>query len=420
MLMDDMKAQIEDATRRRDEKAAERAKKLQAKADAEGTLQDTIATRDDDQKYLADVTAQCEKKASEFAQRQQLRTDEIAALEKAIEILSSDEVSGAADKHLPGLIQIIKKPAKQTSLAQLRSDGGNSHLKSRVAAFLSIKSKELNSRILSVLATHVDADPFKKVIKMIKDLITKLQEEAAAEASHKEWCDNELSSNEQTRKEKTEQVEMLHAEIDDLSASIAKLTIDITDLTQAIADLDAAVKEATSIREAEKAKNTETIADAKDALDAVGKAVAVLKDFYAKAGDSTAVNSAGAGGVLGMLEVIESDFARLESETSAAEEAGQKEYDEFMSDSETDKTQKTRDIERNTKKKQDKSQALEEKKKDLDGTSNELSKAIDYYSKLKPDCIDAGVSYEERVARRKEEIESLQEALRILNGEDIA
>ena len=30
--------------------------------------------------------------------------------------------------------------------------------------------------------------------------------------------------------------------------------------------------------------------------------------------------------------------------------------------------------------------------------------------------MDAGVSYDDRVARRKEEIESLQEALRILNG----
>jgi chromosome segregation ATPase len=279
----------------------------------------------------------------------------------------------------------------------------------------------------------VGNDPFKKVRKMIKDLITRLQEEAAEEAQHKDWCDTELATNEQTRKEKTEQVEMLHAEIDELEASIAKLTEEITDLIHAIQDLDAAVKKATEIRQAEKAKNTETIADAKEAQDAVAKATAILKEFYAKAGEATALmqqpevfdspykgNQAGAGGVLGMLEVIASDFTRLEAETSAAEEAAQKEYDEFMADAETDKTQKTRDIERNTKKKQDHSQSLEEKKKDIDGTSKELTAAIEYYHKLKPDCIDSGVSYEERVARRKEEIESLQEALRILNGEDIA
>merc|ERR1719160_141998 len=186
------------------------------------------------------------------------------------------------------------------------------------------------------------ADPFKKVRKMIRDLITKLEEEAAAEAEHKGWCDTELSTNEQTRKEKTEQVEMLYAEIDDLEASIAKLTIETTDLIHAIGDLDKAVKEATEIRAAEKKKNTDTVADAKDALDAVAKAMKVLKDFYAKAGDSTAVNSEGSTGVIGMLEVIQSDFARLEAETTAAEEAAQKEYDQFMADAETDKTQKER------------------------------------------------------------------------------
>jgi len=418
MLIQDMEAQIADSTSRRDEKAAEKAKKLQAKAEAEGTVADTTATRDDDMKYLADVTAQCEAKATDFAERQQLRTDEIAALEKAIEILSSDSVSGAAAKHLPSALLQAMADQVPTSLAQLRSDGRNP-IQASVASYLLSKSKEINSRVLAVLAVRVNADPFKKVRKMIRDLITKLEEEAAAEAEQKGWCDNELSTNEQTRKEKTEQVEMLYAEIDDLTASIAKLTIEITDLIHAIQDIDKAVKEATQIRSETKAKNTETVADAKEALEAVAQAMKVLKDFYAKAGDSSAVNSEGSTGVIGMLEVIQSDFSRLEAETSAAEEEAQKEYDNFMADAETDKTQKTRDIESNTKKKQDQSQALEEKKKDLEGTSKELQAAIDYYDKLKPDCIDSGVSYEERVARRKEEIESLQEALRILNGESV-
>merc|ERR1712118_293873 len=114
------------------------------------------------------------------------------------------------------------------------------------------------------------------------------------------------------------------------------------------------------------------------------------------------------GGVIGMLEVIESDFARLEAETTAAEATAQKEYDEFMTDSQVDKAQKTKDIEHKTAKKQDQEQALTEKRADLEGTQKELDAALAYFDKLKPTCVNTGESYEARVARRKEEIESLQ------------
>merc|ERR1719281_1350828 len=224
-----------------------------------------------------------------------------------------------------------------------------------VAKYLQDQASTLDSRVLSALAERVTADPFKKVRKMIQDLITKLMEEAAEEADHKAWCDTELAANEQTRKEKTDQVEMLHAEIDELTAEITKLAQEITELTEAIAAIDAAVKKATALREEEKAKNAETIKDSKEAQDAVQKALEILKDFYAKAAEATALvqapeifdspykgNQAGAGGVIGMLEVILSDFERLQAETEAAEEQSQKEYDEFMADSEADKAAKTK------------------------------------------------------------------------------
>merc|ERR1719198_1380960 len=105
---------------------------------------------------------------------------------------------------------------------------------------------------------------------MIKDLIVKLMEEANEEAEHKGWCDTELSS-----KEKTEAVETLHAEIDELTASIAKHSEEITDLSKAVAELDAAVAKATTIRDTEKAKNTATIKDAQDAQTAVAQALSV-------------------------------------------------------------------------------------------------------------------------------------------------
>merc|ERR1719327_1479736 len=196
MLMQDLNAQIAQATQDRDEKAETKANKLQAKADAEGDLKDTTTTRDADAKYLADLTATCEQKASDFESRQQLRADEIVAIEKAIEIISSGAVSGNADKHLPAMLQ------KNAAFAQLRASG-MSPAQQKTVFYLQEQAKQLNSRVLSALAVRVQDDPFSKVKKMIKDLIVRLMEEANEEAEHKGWCDTELSTNEQTRKEKT-------------------------------------------------------------------------------------------------------------------------------------------------------------------------------------------------------------------------
>jgi len=431
MLMQDMKAQIEEATQDRTQKSAVKAKKLQAKADAEGDLQDTETTLAADEKYLSELVATCQQKATDFESRQQLRAEELEAIAKAIEIISSEALQGAAEKHLPKLLQ-----KKTSSFSQLRSNGQGS-AQERVAMYLHEQGQHLNSRVLSALAVHVSDDPFAKVKKMIKDLLVRLMEEANEEAEHKGWCDTELATNEQTRKEKTNAVESLHAQKDELEASIAKLTDDIQKLTEGVAALDKAMSEATEIRTKEKEENTITIKDAKDAQTATAQALTVLKEFYEKAGDATAFvqqqpeapeifdspykgMQAENGGVIGMLEVIESDFARLEAETAAAEATAQKEYDEFMTDSKVDKAQKQKDIEHKEAKKQDEKQALTTTISDLEGTQKELDAALAYFDKLKPSCVDSGVSYEDRVTRRKEEIQSLQEALRILNGEDIA
>jgi len=435
ILQQDLKAQLEAATTARTEKTQAKAKALEDSANAKGDLQDTTATRDEDAKYLADLTAECEAKSSAFADRQQLRAEEIEAVEKAIEILSSGAVSGASEKHLPQFVQI-----KSTSFAQLRSLTQNPN-QLKVAAYLKTQASRINSRILSALAVQVQADPFKKVRKMVKDLIVKLMEEANAEAEQKGLCDQELSTNEQTRKEKTEAIESLHAEIDGLEAAIAKLTRQITKLTKAVEELDAAVAKATEVRQTEKTKNTATIKDAQDAQVAVTQALTVLKDFYDKAGEATSFvqqpleservkkeifdepyKGMGGenGGVVGMIEVIASDFKRLESETSSAEDEAAKQYEEFMNDSQVDKAAKTKDIAHKEGKKQNSEQMLQVAKGDLDGTQKELDAALQYYDKLKPSCVDAGESYEDRVARRKEEIESLKEALSILNGEDVA
>merc|ERR1719327_2630043 len=163
------------------------------------------------------------------------------------------------------------------------------------------------------------------------------------------------------------------------------------------------------------------IADAKAAQTAVAQALTVLKEFYAKAAEATALlqqepppmpeepykgMGGEAGGVVGMLE--------------ANEIGAEAEYEEFMHDSEMDKTAKNKDVEHKTTKKQDDEEALTTAKDDLESAKKELMAAMKYFDKLKPSCVDSGVSYEERVKQRKEEIESLQEALKILSGDAMA
>lgn len=436
MLMQDLQTQLEQGEKSREEKSQKKAKALEAKAETISNLQDTAKTWRADKKYLKDLTATCAQKASDFDSRQQLRSEEIEAIEKAIEIISGDGVAGSADKHLPTLLQVHSS----SSLGQLRASS-QMRMRTRLIEYLQGKSKQMNSRVLSALATHVADDPFTKVKKLIKDLIIRLMQEANEEAEHKGWCDEELSANEHTRKEKTEAVEILTADIDELEASSAKLAEELTELSKAVSELDEAVAKATNIRQEEKAKNFATIKDAMDAQVAVAQAVTVLKEFYAKSGEATAFVQQGAkakqappeifdseykgmlpekGGVVGMLEVIESDFARLESDTKAAEASAQKEYNSFVSDSKEDKAQKEAMIEHKTAKAQDQAQTLQQKRGDMEGTQKELDAALSYFEKLKPSCVDAGNSYEDRVSRRKEELESLQEAMKILNGEDIA
>lgn len=422
MVVLELKQQIEQASQDRDDQESMRAKKLEEKAEAEDDYKETSAARKADKKFVDDLTASCEQKLSDFKARQELRAGEILAIKKAIQIISSPEVAGHAKKHLPSLLE-----TRGTVLAQVRVDVRNP-MQEEVSKFLQDKATQLGSNVLSALAVRVAGDSFAKVKRLIQELIVKLKEAAAEEASHKEWCDEQLSTNAKTRKKKTDQVEVLNADIDSLEASIAKLADDLAELNAAVAELDAAMKKSTAIRAVEKKKNAATVKDAKISQKAVSKAIAILKEFYGKA--ATRMKASGApykgmqgkkDGVIGMMEVVLSDFARLESETSASDAAAQAEYEKFLADSKADKTAKAKDIDSKTAKKQEAKRTLVSKKGDLEDTQSALNAALAFFEKLKPDClIDIRASYDERVEQRNQEIQSLREALQILNGEAIA
>jgi hypothetical protein len=427
VLIQDLHNQIEKATTARNSKTEEKAAKEQAAADAKSDFEETTNTRDADAKYLADVTSQWEIKHAEYETRQKLRAEEITVIEQALDIIGKT-VAPNAGKYLPSLAQ-----AKAGVALLQTSSGKNRDVQHRLALFLRDRATKLGSKVLSALATKAEADPFAKVTKLIQDLIFRLTEEANQEAEHKGWCDKELASNEVVKKQKTDEVDTLTSEIDELAAQINTLAQQIADLEKAVADLDVAVATATEIRQKEKAENETTIKDSSEAQQAIAQALVILKEFYAKAGapalvqqtpdsdapatwDAAYTGQLGSKSVVDFLEVIQSDFARLQTETTADEEAAAKAFDKFTQESALNKLSMSKDVEFKTEKKNETTNKKEQKTQDREGAQKELDAALAYYEKLKPACIDSGVTYEDRVARRDQEVESLKQALEILQG----
>jgi len=427
-LTDDIKADKKAV----DTKTAAKAGRLEDAAQAKGDKTVTEKTKAEDEKTLSDTNAECEARSQEFESNQVVRKDEIDAISKAIEIISSDKVKGTGEERLPAAL--LQKPKSKTVLAQLRSSTNVSpERRQKAVEYLQSKAAQLGSRYLSVVAAHTEADPFAKVKKMIKDLITKLMEEANSEADHHGYCQAELATNKQTRDIKSSEVEELSSQADQLTSTSEQLSTEITDLADALSEIKGKQSEATKMRSAEKASNAKAVAEAKEASSAVEQAIKVLKDFYESQDGAALMQSevsedmkepykgmqAGSGGIIGMLEVILSDFARLDTETSEAEAQAQRAYDKFMDESAEDASVKETEKKHKENNRDRTDEKLRGTKKELEMTQEELDSAMDYYDKLKTQCVDTGLSYEERKKMREEELVSLQEALKILSGEDI-
>merc|ERR1719324_1062410 len=400
-----------------EEKSVLKAKRSKESAQAKSDLASTKKELAEDEKTLADMTATFAAKSDQFKANQEVRKAELEAISKAIEIISDPSVAGSYGEH-------INLAQTKSSFLQLRSARSRVSSRQRVVSFLEKKAALLSSVALKTLAKQVESNPFDKVVQMIKDLVEKLKEEAKAEAEHKAWCDEQLHDNKIKREKKTAKVNKLTATVESMTEDIATMAKKIQTLKEEQAELTLAMSKATTQRDKEKATNTDTIKDAAAGEEATKAALTVLKEFYASQGsflqqvpEMAAYKgmSSAKGGVVGMLEVIVSDFARLHADTKASDTAAAKEYDAFIKDATASKKAK-HDLEFKTSLEKDQTEFEKgETQKDLEATQQELDKALEYQQYLKPVCLEVHVSYEERAARRKEEIEALKEAYKILD-----
>jgi len=156
-----------------------------AKAESEGDLADTTKERDEDQKYFDDTAALCQEKAADFESRQALRAEEIKTLKIAIDVIASDTVAGAGERHLPREMALSQSAA----FAQIVSTA-LSPVQQHIADFLADRAKATGSNVSSYRASDGEdsAEEDEDEAGSDGEIAAKPKSKSKAEGQHKPWA----------------------------------------------------------------------------------------------------------------------------------------------------------------------------------------------------------------------------------------
>jgi len=391
----------------------------ESKAIAEGDLSMAEKELAEDKKYLSELSMDCQQKAADWEVSTKSRAEELEALAAAKKIIM-EKTGGATDKAY-GLLQ-------QSSLSKSTSDAADkvvSMLQGLGKTNKDVALSQLALRVKAAVEMQTGADPFAKVKGMIQEMIDKLVADAAAEASHKAFCDKEMSESKAKIEDHTSTIDKFTTRKDKATAAIEKLTEELATLADELATMAKQQATMDEMRGEQKAAYAEAKKDYEDGIEGLTMALQILRDYYAEGEaliqqPATSVHSKATGeatGIIGMLEVAQSDFSKLLADATVEEEAAIKEYEKITQENQVTKAIKEADIKYKTSEKASLEKQVSELTSDIEGEQTELDAVLDYYEKLKPGCIAKPMTYEERKARRESEIAGLKEALAILEGE---
>lgn len=272
-----------------------------------------------------------------------------------------------------------------------------------------------------------------KVKGLINDMIAKLEKEAEEDAAEKAYCDEEMAKTEAKKAELEGDIEKLSTKIEQDAAKSTGLKDDVKELQAQLAAMAKDQAEMDKIRQEQNKDYTQAKEDLELGLGGVQKALEKLRAYYGGAAfvqssdmgfmqqpamPEKHTKSTGAGqGIIGILEVCESDFSKNLAKEEQTESDAQSEYDTQTQENKITKTTKEQDIKYKTQEFKSLDKSISELTGDKDTASTELAAVDEYYAKVKDRCVAKPETYEERTARRTAEIEGLKQALSILENE---
>lgn len=374
------------------------------KATAEGDLDMTSKNLAEDVTALSELHHECLSKAQDYEAETKSRGEELEAIATAKKVIQ-ETTAGAAD---------LSYGLNQVSFLQ---SGGF-----KAVRFLHDLAQKEKLPALAQMTLRMDAairtsdDPFAKVKGLISDMIETLEAQAEADATEKAYCDKELAETNAKKDEKTTEIKKLSTKIDSMTSRSAQLKSEVAELEKSLSALAKAQAEMDKIRLEEKEEYTKAKAAMEAGIKGVQLALKVLRDYYAK-DKAHAADEGGGAGIIGLLEVVESDFSKGLLEMTSTEENAQATYDQETKDNEIEKTTKEQDIKYKSEEAAGLEKATAEATSDRSGVQEELDAVNEYLKTIEDRCIAKAEPYEERVRRREAELKGLRDALTILEEE---
>jgi len=417
MLKQSLTDEVKFANKDMDAAKKNTATSQEGKAAAEGDLAVTTKDLNEDSTTLSTLHQDCMTGAEDFQSETKSRGDELKALATAQKVLQ--ETLGGAAAQTYSFVQ-LNAASSLTTGTDLANFEAVRFIRDLARKENSVELAQLASRISSAMrfSSAAGADPFAKVKALISDMITKLEGDAQGDASHKEYCDKETSEATAKKQEKKALIDKLSTSIDSKNAKSAKLKEEVATLNNQLAQLASSQAEMDKIRAEEKGLYNKNHAEMKQGIDGIQKALSVLRDYYAADAGHAAAGGAGSG-IIGMLEVVESDFSKGLAEMEVTESTAAADYDKVSKQGEIARTMKGQDSKYKAKESAGLDKSVSETSSDLESTQAELDAIMEQLDKLAKMCVAKAEPYAERKARRESEVAGLKEALTILEGEAV-
>jgi len=410
MLHQSLTDEVKFANKEMDEAKKSKSESEESKATATGDLDVTTTDLNNDITELANLHHNCMTKANDFEAETKSRAEELKALATAKKII------------------IEATSLAQTSFLQRTEISTRADLVNYEAVrYVHDLARKQHSTLLSQLASRLtstvkfstgsQADIFGKIKGLITDMVEKLEAEAEGDATEKAYCDKELGETNMKKDDKTAEIEKLTAKIDSMSSQSKQLKGEVATLQSELGELTKSQSEMDKLRAEEKSLFENNSAETEKGLNGIKLALKVLNEYYAKSDKSHGSSDGASSGIIGLLEVCESDFSKELTEMTAAEETAQSEYDQETKENEITKATKDQDVKYKTKESTGLDKSVAEYSSDKSGVETELSAVKDYLRQLEGRCIAKAETYGERKARRADEIQGLKEALTVLENE---